>query len=191
MIVPVPRKTHPIVLTAAIAVTFFSLLGSAAITGLIPSAHSSGLGNTPDTTGGSLVGKSGTTAHVDKVSANQEGVVSEKSQTCKVCGIIESIKTVAREGEDSGLGTVVGGVTGGVIGNQIGKGKGNTLMTIIGIGGGAYAGHTIEKNMNSSTAYLVKVRMEDGTYRKVTQIAQPDFSVGDHVRVVSGHITSA
>ena len=32
------RKTHPMVLIAAIALTVFSLIGSAAITGLIPSA---------------------------------------------------------------------------------------------------------------------------------------------------------
>lgn len=31
------RKTHPMVLIAAIALTIFSLVGSAAITGLIPS----------------------------------------------------------------------------------------------------------------------------------------------------------
>ena len=34
------RKTHPMVLIAAIALTIFSVLGSAVITGLIPSAHS-------------------------------------------------------------------------------------------------------------------------------------------------------
>ncbi len=34
------RKTHPMVLIAAVAITIFSLLGSAVITGLIPTAHS-------------------------------------------------------------------------------------------------------------------------------------------------------
>ena len=34
------RKTHPMVLIAAIALTIFSVVGSAAITGLIPSAPS-------------------------------------------------------------------------------------------------------------------------------------------------------
>lgn len=37
------RKTHPMVLIAAIALTIFSLVGSAAITGLIPSAPSAQL----------------------------------------------------------------------------------------------------------------------------------------------------
>lgn len=39
------RKTHPMVLIAAIALTIFSLIGSAAITGLIPSAPSSAMRN--------------------------------------------------------------------------------------------------------------------------------------------------
>ena len=39
------RKTHPMVLIAAIALTVFSLVGSAAITGLIPSAPQSEVHN--------------------------------------------------------------------------------------------------------------------------------------------------
>ena len=39
------RKTHPMVLIAAIALTVFSLIGSAAITGLIPSAPSATVHN--------------------------------------------------------------------------------------------------------------------------------------------------
>jgi|GEM_PF-6104896 len=35
-----PRKTHPMVLVAATGLTIFSILGSAAITGLIPHTHS-------------------------------------------------------------------------------------------------------------------------------------------------------
>ncbi len=207
---PFQRKTHPMVLTAAVAVTIFSILGSAAITGLIPSAHSSRQEFTPMVTNSAGSGRSDheetpfksaiteTKPHEGKAAARAEHVPlkqaansREAATTCKVCGVIESIRTVEREGDASGLGAVAGGVAGGVLGNQIGKGNGNTLMTILGIGGGAYAGHTIEKNMKSSTAYVVKVRMEDGSYRSVTQPNQPDFTVGDHVRVVSGHLTSA
>lgn len=39
------RKTHPMVLIAAIALTIFSLVGSAAISGLIPSAPQSEVRN--------------------------------------------------------------------------------------------------------------------------------------------------
>jgi outer membrane lipoprotein SlyB len=206
------RKTHPMVLTAAIAVTIFSILGSAAITGLIPSAHSGRAEFSPSLAEpssdagkpfgyeekpfkSSISGKSPdkparAVPDNEKPSIKPNSPGNDKTSSCKACGVIESIRTVDQEGDGTGLGAVAGGVAGGVLGNQVGKGKGNTLMTILGIGGGAYAGHTIEKNMKSSTAYIVKVRMDDGTYRTVTQHSQPEYAVGDHVRVASGHITS-
>jgi len=208
------RKTHPMVLTAAVAVTIFSILGSAAITGLIPSAHSGraeslramssdtadiptpvtrdesfksavtgkGDGKTETPVASRVIGH-------DKTSLS--GGEDKPAAVCATCGVIESIRSVEHEGDGSGLGAIAGGVVGGAAGNQIGNGKGNTLMTILGIGGGVYAGHTIEKNMKSTTAYIVKVRMADGTYRSVTMHNQPDFSVGDHVRVAHGSLTSA
>lgn len=206
------RKTHPMVLTAAIAVTVFSVLGSAAITGLIPSAHSGRdelipVADKPETpvaiaasrqerpfhsvvSGRRTSGASSPAVHDSAVTAGNPAT-PPVADACRICGVIESITTLTNEGEGSGLGAVAGGVVGGVAGNQIGKGKGNTLMTIIGLGGGAYAGHALEKNMKSSTAYLVKVRMEDGTYRKITQQSKPEYAVGEHVRVVSGRITSS
>ncbi len=208
------RKTHPMVLTAAVAVTIFSILGSAAITGLIPSAHS-GRAETGQTAPAattqfvveprkdeaikpSVNGKydartaSSTSSHSspkDKPSLTSKD--GKQVAACSSCGVIESIRAVEHEGDASGLGAVAGGVAGGVLGNQMGKGNGNTLMTILGVGGGAYAGHTIEKNMKSTTAYVVKVRMDDGTYRSVTQHSQPEYAVGDHVRVTHGSLTSA
>lgn len=207
-------KTHPMVLTAAVAVTVFSIIGSAAITGLIPSAHSShsasyeplganhiqpnsDTGRT-NTFKSSVTGKDeakNTTSFSSRVSARDKPALMrndthQAANTCSVCGVIESIRAMGQEGEVSGLGAVAGGIVGGAAGNQIGKGKGNTVMTILGIGGGAYAGHTIEKNMKSTTVYVIRVRMEDGTYRKVTQNSQPEFAVGDHVRVAHGSLTS-
>lgn len=207
------RKTHPMVLTAAVAVTIFSILGSAAITGLIPSAHSHQEAATTATeTNGDASSKQDQQGLSTKSAAPDHGMVknasaspvdterpplkshtsavADKTPSCKSCGTIESIRTIESEGDGTGLGAVAGGVAGGVLGNQIGKGKGNTLMTILGIGGGAYAGHTIEKNIKSTTSYLVKVRMQDGSYRSVTQHSEPEFAVGDHVRVANGSITS-
>lgn len=213
MPLPLQRKTHPMVLTAAAAVTIFSVLGSAAVTGLIPNAHSGYQENpSPESASNSRsYGKASSRAELPKADESERTTSSHdsrpasverppvtsttpspsaKSSTCKSCGVIESIRTTKTEGDGSGLGAVAGGVAGGVLGNQIGKGKGNTLMTLIGIGGGAYAGHTIEKNMNSSQSYLVKVRMENGSYRIVTQYSEPKFAVGDHVRVANGSISS-
>ena len=206
------RKTHPMVLTAAVAVAIFSILGSAAITGLIPSAHSGRAESlramssdtidipTPVTRDESFKSavtgkgerKTETPAEnrvMDHDKPSLSGREDKPAAVCTTCGVIESIRSVEHEGEGDGLGTLAGGVVGGVAGNQIGKG--NTLTTILGIGGGTYADHAIENNMQSTTAYIVKVRMADGTYRSVTMRNQPDLSVGDHVRVAHGSLTSA
>lgn len=195
------RKTHPLVLVAAGALTIFSLLGSAAITGLIPSAHSEkqddvvqSLTDRTDAAmaNGQVTEKSAAIKSPEKdIVKPEQKPTANKSIACLNCGKIVSIRAVEQEGEASGLGAVAGGVAGGVIGNQLGKGNGNTLMTVLGVGGGAYAGHTIEKKMKTHTAYIIKVRMGNGSYRMITQYSQPQHSVGDLVKLRSGQLTSA
>lgn len=193
------RKTHPMVLIAAVALTIFSLLGSAAITGLIPTAHSEkdstpvAESRTEPATPNHATGidRFNTPAAPQAQPERYAAVTPAQPTTCSNCGRIVSIQAVEQQGEASGLGAVAGGVAGGVIGNQIGKGRGNTLMTVLGVGGGAYAGHTIEKNMKTTTAYVIKVEMQDGTLRKITQYSAPEFSVGDRVRLKSGQLLNA
>ena len=216
------RKTHPMVLIAATALTVFSILGSAMITGLIPSARSERVDdgaklefNDTNSPENSLE----KTKSVEKTKAGEQDVQADKNTasgkisldnksdsvksgnvvsnatnevvSCHDCGKIISIKHITTDGEASGLGAVAGGVTGGVIGNQIGKGQGNVLMTILGVGGGAYAGHTIEKKVNAETAYVIKVKMENGEYKTVRQHHEPTFAIGDAVKVKNGSLTSA
>jgi len=184
------RKTHPMVLVAAAALTIFSILGSAAITGLITPVHSEVTEKMSMVNDGTQSNVKSSTSSANQNSfSNQDKTISHVA--CENCGTIVSIKPFKHDGEASGLGAVAGGVTGGVIGNQIGKGNGNTLMTILGVGGGAYAGHTIEKKINSNTAYLINIKMADGSYRKVTQYSEPAYSVGEKVKLISGQITTA
>jgi len=201
------HKTHPMVLISAVALTIFSLLGSAAITGLIPSAYSEkrdevqNLTNSPPGTamvkdqansGQPQPAEGGNVPRNSKPdSGKRSSRDSAKAVACTNCGTIVSIHTVEHEGEASGLGAVAGGVAGGVVGNQIGKGKGNVLMTVLGVGGGAYAGNTIEKKVKTRTAYLIKVHMNNGVYRTITQYSAPQYEVGDEVRLNSGQLTSA
>lgn len=203
MSTPRLHKTHPMVLTAAASITLFSLLGSATVTGLIPTVHSEPLassqksaepGTNLDTprgrarpSGPMVAGNAATGTPANQALPAR----SNAGKTCNICGTIESISLVQQDGEGSGLGAIAGGVTGGILGNQIGGGHGKTLMTIIGAGGGAYAGHTIEKKMQSTTSYVVRVRMGDGSSRNIALSTLPPYAVGDRVRVVSGRITSA
>jgi outer membrane lipoprotein SlyB len=199
------------VLIAATALTVFSILGSAMITGLIPSARSERVddntklelnNNTPDKANpGELDIQADRNSASGKISqvrptenVKTENVASETTNevaSCQDCGKIISIKHIEADGEASGLGAVAGGVAGGVIGNQIGEGQGNVLMTILGVGGGAYAGHTIEKKVNAEKAYVIKVKMENGELKTVKQHHEPAFAIGDAVKVKNGSLTSA
>jgi len=105
---------------------------------------------------------------------------------CLDCGLVESIRELQVAADASGLGAAAGGVVGGLLGNNVGKGSGRTIATIIGIAGGAYAGHQIEKTQRRTTRHEVGVRMNNGEYRTVTLDAVPTWQVGDKVKVLNG-----
>lgn len=165
-------RTNPLVAGAAVSVMVLSLIGIGAITGLIPSAMSQKQGDAPAPSQG-------------------QGGNAHRPDRCANCGTIEAIRTVELRGESSGLGAVTGGLTGGVLGNQMGRGHGNTAMTFIGIAGGALAGNEIEKNMKKHYAYRVTVRMDDRSFRTLSQSSPPAFAVGDKVRVIDGTLVRA
>ncbi|CAG0997667.1 hypothetical protein MTYP_02660 [Methylophilaceae bacterium] len=199
-------KSHPMVLTAAVMLTLFSIIGSAAISGLIPVSQPEQVqaGNPEAVYQGKpnghsrdaspkVVSKQAAEVHASKV---QPVAVDAKPEydrivECLECGEVIAIETIRMDGESSGLGAVAGGIAGGLLGNQIGGGSGRTVMTVLGVGGGAYAGNTIEKKVKASTTYVVKVRTNDGNIQTITQNTQPRYNVGDKVRLQGGQLISA
>jgi outer membrane lipoprotein SlyB len=105
----------------------------------------------------------------------------QAAPVCTTCGVIESVQAVQQKGQGTGLGAVAGGVLGGVLGNQVGGGNGRKVATVIGAVGGGFAGHEVEKRARSETSYSVKVRMDDGSIRTISQSTAP--SVGQRVAV--------
>lgn len=103
---------------------------------------------------------------------------------CADCGTVVSVAAVQRAAQPVGIGAVAGGVVGGVLGNQIGGGSGRAVATVVGAVGGGWAGHEVEKRVRQTTAYAVRVRMDDGSMRTLEQ-SQP-VSVGSPVRVQQG-----
>ena len=171
-------RPHPLMLGAAVSLITFSLLGIGAITGVIPSARSD---NRP--------------AEVEKPAAPQgrgdaAGAPRQlaAAPACANCGVVDAIRTVTVNGNASGVGAVAGGVTGAVVGHQIGNGRGRDAMTVLGGVGGAFAGHAIEKNINQRTVYRITVRMDDGSFRTVSQSHAPSVAVGGKVRVSNGSL---
>jgi uncharacterized protein YcfJ len=99
---------------------------------------------------------------------------AQGGDSCRNCGVVQSVERVQRTTQPRGIagspvtpGMAIGGVVGGLVGNQIGRGAGNTAATVAGAAGGAYLGHSIEKK--NYTAYVMRVRMHDGTIRTIEQ----------------------
>lgn len=105
-------------------------------------------------------------------------------------GVVQSIELVPMNNNTVGgvgVGTVAGAVVGGILGNQVGKGSGNTAATVLGAAGGAYAGYELEKrNQPQTSGYKFTIRLNDGTYQTVTQVANDDIRVGDRVQIDNG-----
>jgi outer membrane lipoprotein SlyB len=97
-----------------------------------------------------------------------------------------------REGasEPQYLGAVIGGLAGGILGHQVGGGNGNTLATVAGALGGAYAGNAIQDS-NARDRYRITVRLDNGTRLESTEVGEGELRVGDRVRIVNNRVYRA
>jgi outer membrane lipoprotein SlyB len=100
-------------------------------------------------------------------------VPTQPVASCTNCGVVEGVRAVQRKGQGSGVGMVAGGVIGGALGNQVGHGNGKAAMTVLGAIGGGFAGNEVEKRMHSETVYEVRVRLDDGSVRTLTERTAP------------------
>jgi outer membrane lipoprotein SlyB len=100
---------------------------------------------------------------------------------CPTCGKVEAVTAVQKKGDGTGLGAVGGAVVGGLVGSQLGGGSGKGALTVLGALGGGVAGNEVEKRARATTQYQVRVRMDDGSLRTVTQGSAP--AVGQKVTV--------
>lgn len=193
-----PALLYPTLLIAGIVVIIASMLGIAAMTGLLPQANSQAQSvstQSPAVTGNSASRDDGQPAPRAKA-APAKSTPAKPAQAkpavvaaarCADCGVVDAVRAVEVKGQGSGVGAVAGGVVGGILGNQVGGGRGRTAMTVVGAGAGAYAGHELEKNMNKSVSYEIRVRMDDNSYRTFN-VSQPEVGVGQRVRVRDGQL---
>lgn len=122
------------------------------------------------------------------LSASAAAPLAYAQADCRNCGVVESVQRVTRTTQPRGIagtpvtpGMAIGGVVGGVLGHQIGGGTGKDLATVGGVAAGGYVGHQMEKK--TYTAYVMHVRMADGSRRTIEQ--QAPIARGSHV-VVEG-----
>ena len=191
-----PALLYPTLLIAGIAVIIASMLGIAAMTGLLPRAQSQSVeGQRPAVTATHVRKDDGKAAERAKMAqvkpaGSKAAPAAAAAAPCADCGVVDSIRAVEVKGQGTGVGAVAGGVVGGILGNQVGGGRGRTAMTVVGAGAGAYAGHELEKNMKKSVSYEIRVRMEDNSYRTF-HVNQPDVGVGQRVRIRDGQLVRA
>ena len=210
-------RIHPLMAVAAVSVTLVSLIGVAAITGLLPTSKATqGAQNaaaTPQVQTALMAptqpqaNTGNQTSNVRPTTSQQAAPVQQSqqrrerravepvqqqaaAQTCFDCGRVESVQAVQSAAAPSGVGVGVGAVVGGLLGNQVGNGNGRTLATIAGAVGGGYAGNEVEKRTRTATTYQVRVRMEDGQMRTFPQSDANGWRAGDKIRVVNGQLTS-
>jgi len=201
-----PHRIHPLMAAAAIGVLLVSLTGVAAMTGLLPSSHGSPEPTTVLSTPTSMNDAKTASNDIDATTLKSVPDTNNKpvshpattssyrqaqtSHVCHTCGRVESVQAVQQTAKPSGLGVVAGALVGGVLGNQVGAGNGRAISTVAGAVGGGFAGNEIEKRTHTTTAYEVRVRMEDGHVRTFPQSSQNNWRVGDRVKVVNGSLTS-
>ena len=107
---------------------------------------------------------------------------------CMNCGTVTSVRAVKQQGEAGMIGPAAGALLGGVLGNQVGGGSGKTIATVVGAGAGAAAGTEVERRYKSTTAYVVNVRLNDGSTRSFNYASDPGVQAGSKVRVVDGRL---
>ena len=151
------KRIHPLVAVAATAVTIFSLVGIAAITGVLPSSR--GNSDAPEQpqamqapvgsdnwdqnrpAGKPLQARNGNHANAN----SNGGAAPVSAQAPANQGAPVAQAPAHKAPQNSAVGIGVGAVVGGVLGNQIGQGDGKTLATILGAVGGGYVGNEIAK----------------------------------------------
>ena len=155
---PSTNRIHPMVAVAAASVTLVSLLGIAALTGILPSSHGSAV-NTPslasqtpyESAPAPIAVQKPVVRHTTNNLANHTQQQSNgqfaqgdgQQQPAPAPAPVQQKQAAAPHNSPIGIG--VGAVIGGLLGNQVGSGDGKTLATIAGAVGGGYVGNEVAK----------------------------------------------
>jgi uncharacterized protein YcfJ len=150
------HRIHPLVAVAAVTVSLFSLLGIAAITGVLPSSYGN---NSSSASSAAVPPAQAATEDWDPNKPVQKNPQAKHSAQAQPNAVAKTTKEVTAQQnpsvpvqtahkpapQNSPVGIGVGALIGGVLGNQIGSGDGKTLATIAGAIGGGYVGNEVAK----------------------------------------------
>ncbi|MBK4733001.1 glycine zipper 2TM domain-containing protein [Noviherbaspirillum pedocola] len=162
------NRIHPLVAGAAASVMLVSLVGVAAITGLLPSSHGTVAEHVPVATQQAAVANIPAQAqqtapvvvrevvehrtvvhdqYVQHATAPRHTHATQYAQYDSTPRYAPApvYQRPAPAASNSPVGIGVGAVVGGLLGSQVGGGTGKTLATIAGAVGGGYVGNEVAK----------------------------------------------
>ena len=170
-------RIHPLMAGAAISVTIISLVGAAAIAGLLPSSHSenkaanASLANAPITTPAQAAAALAPVAAAEPAPApvaqkprvrhvNHTQVAqaprqyderpyqqADERSYQQAPHPVQQAAPAPAPAQPNYVGIGTGAVIGGLLGNQVGGGRGKTLATIAGVIGGGMLGNEAQKQI--------------------------------------------
>lgn len=140
-------RLHPLITVAAGSVILVSLLGAAAITGILPNSNANANANVPGAIATSAAAdvKPLPALSAQQTTASHKAPVQKTSTQVASASPAPAQPAAAPAQKNSAVGIGIGAVVGGVLGNQFGSGDGKTLATIAGAVGGGYLGNEIAK----------------------------------------------
>lgn len=161
------NRIHPLMATAAVSLTLVSLVGAAAIAGLLPNSHGAvatapaaelaNSGSAP-TAQPSLqqpverepVQRKVVTHHayprISEAAYGGEHAPVAQAESARDYRQAPAYPLPAPVAQNSPLGIGIGALVGGLVGSRIGGGNGRTLAAIAGAVGGGYVGNEIAKH---------------------------------------------
>jgi outer membrane lipoprotein SlyB len=119
-----------------------------------------------------------------------EAAPQQAVKNCAECGTVTNVKEVKKKGSSSGMGTLGGALIGGGLGYAVGGSGHRTAGTLVGAGGGALIGNTIERNASAGKTFKIDVRFDNGTTQTFHYDSMPGWSIGSRVRIVNGQLTT-
>lgn len=102
-------------------------------------------------------------------------------------GVVDSVRPVMINNENTGVGVATGAVLGGLLGSTIGHGRGSIAAGVAGAVAGGVAGQAVERNNSQVPGVEIVVRLENGRTIAVTQPDSERFYRGDRVRILTAN----
>lgn len=190
------KPTHTMVLSIAIVLTVFSIIGSVAAAGLIPLADNiDSLVNKENTQSDQVNNapkndQQTTTTHqadFKKIEFRDQpfqSAIKPKLWSCFNCGVVTAIESMSEDTEDLAAIANEDGLL-----NYLEAHRENAR--IIALDDTENNTDRPDQSENQHMTYLIKVRMQDGTQHVIKQDTPPEHEVGDKVRLTIGKVITA